>query len=120
MLGEEEPCDSCIVVFRANVAVILHRQEIRKTVLLMDPNLEREAAAGTQMSGRGGDEFANQFVALWPAIKRDGWIVSQLGRKLHGFACGDVGEVGDDQVEGAFNRIEQMALPKVNTVGKAK
>src|SRR5437773_12519997 len=105
MLGEEEPCDSCIVVFRANVAVILHRQEIRKTVLLMDPNLEREAAAGTQMSWRGGDEFANQFVARWPAIKRDGWSVPQLALKLHGFACGAVRRAGCAPVGGAFSRI---------------
>src|SRR5256885_3619152 len=100
MLGEEEPCYACIVVFRANVAVILHRQEVRKIVFLMDPNLECEGAARTQIWGCGGDEFANQFVALWAAIKRDGWIIPQLGRQLRGFAGGDVGKVGDDQVEG--------------------
>ena len=72
------------------------------------------------MRGRGGDEFADQFVARRPAVKRDGRIMSHLGRKLRGIARGDVGEVGDDQVERALDRVEQMALPKMDAIRKAK
>ena len=41
-------------------------------------NLEREQAARSQMRRRGGDQFANQFVARRSAKECDGRIVSHF------------------------------------------
>ena len=39
--------------------------------------------------------------------------MSHFGRELRGFARGHVGKIGDNQVEPAFDRVEQMTLPKI-------
>src|ERR1041385_248733 len=117
MPGEEEPWDSCIVLFRANVVVILRDEEVAKRAFLIDPNLKREPAAWLQLRRSGGDEFANQFVARGPAVECDRRIMPHLGSELRSFARADVGEVGDDQVESAFGWFEKMTLPETDAIG---
>ena len=72
------------------------------------------------MRRRGRDQFADEFVAHRAAEKRDRRIVPDLGCELRGVAGGDVGKIGHDQIEGAFDRFEEIALHEMDSVRNAE
>ena len=47
-----------------------------------------------------------------PPKSATGGIMQHFARELRGFARGDVGEIGDDQVELAVDLFEQMPCRK--------
>ena len=86
---------------------------------LVVADLKREASAGREMSRRGGDQFANQFVALRAAKERDRADRAALREPARRASVDrDVGKIGDDQIESALRCGEQIALRKLNALGQ--
>jgi hypothetical protein len=48
--------------------------------------------------------------ALCSGEEGEGWVVGEFFFHQGRFAVGDVGEIGDDEIEGAGDRVQQIAL----------
>src|SRR4051794_32563312 len=119
MLREEETKGSCIVLFRADVVEIVLGEKGAEPAGLIVADLQGEAAAGCEMRGRGGDQLANQFIALRAAKKRDRRVVLYFRSQFRPFGGRNVGKVRDDQIVAAFDLFEQVAPRKANALSKS-
>jgi hypothetical protein len=77
-------------------------------------DLERKPRAGTEMRRSGRDQFLDELVADGAAVERDRRLVVQLRREFRGVMLSNVREICDDQVKGAVDFFEKVALRKLN------
>ena len=117
--GEGDAGDAGVVVEEADV--VPGGQELGEGVALAESELKREQAVFAQGFVGGGDEASVDVEALGAGEESGvGFVVDDFALHGGGVACGDVGRVGDDGVEGfggGVEACEQIGLQENDAVG---
>ena len=85
---------------------------------MVGADLEEEGAAGGEARGGFGDEAADEVESLGAAVERGGGIVADFGGEGCDFPAGDVGEVGEDEVELGVVGWKEVGLVEADAVGE--
>lgn len=77
---------------------------------LIIANFESYKPPGREVLGAFGAEWTEEIESIWTAEKSHVRVVVDLGIEFGSFSLSDIGKVGYDEVERAFNRGEEVAF----------
>src|SRR5438874_9321327 len=117
---KKESYHAAIIAFRFDVVIIFLAHGCRQGLRLPKAKLKREQPAGPQVITRRIDQLAYDFVASFPAKKRNLGIMQDFARKRGPVSHRDIRKISHDQIESAIDRIEQVALYELDLLFQAK
>ncbi|MEI6339878.1 MAG: hypothetical protein WCQ57_15070, partial [Verrucomicrobiota bacterium] len=83
-------------------------QDFRDARSLIVADFQREGAAGREASGAPGDESLDDCQSVRAAIEGGEWVQPDFALEGREIAAGDVGEIGDDEVEALRSEVMRV------------
>lgn len=112
--AEDEALDAGEVGEEAEADEAVLGGDVCDGLCLVVADFEGDAAAGVEVGGGGGEEAADDVHAIGAAIEGGDGVAPDFAREAGDLGAGDVGEVGDDEVEPGGDFFKKVAAGELD------
>jgi hypothetical protein len=109
ILGKDESINAGEIRPDFDVLPVMGLEDFGDDGGLVLAEFEDELGVWVEEGEAGVDEAADDVEAVWAAVEGEEGIAADFAAEGGDFGTGDVGEVGDDEVEGAGDFFEEVA-----------